>query len=78
MWFVRFLKSMPGRALRVGLGLSLIAYGGTHASLLGLVLMMVGMVPAVTGLAGICLIEEVIRSTRTSHLPVGQRREHHA
>ena len=78
MWFVRFMKSMPGRALRVALGLSLIAYGGTHASLFGLVLMMAGMVPAVTGLAGISLIEEVIRSRPTSHLPVGRPREHRA
>ena len=72
MRFVTFLKSMPGRALRVALGLGLIAYGATHPSLLGLVLMMVGIVPAVTGLAGICLIEEVIRSRRTWNLPAGR------
>jgi hypothetical protein len=78
MRFVRFMRSFRGRALRVAVGLWLVAYGATHPSLLGLVLMMVGMVPAVTGLAGICLIEEVIKSRRTSHLPAGRPREHHA
>ena len=78
MWFVSFMQSVPGRALRVALGLSLIAYGGTHASLFGLVLTMAGMVPTVTGLAGICLIEEVMKSRRTSHLQAGQVREHSA
>jgi len=51
----RFLRSTPGRLLGLGVGLSLIVYGGTHPSLAGLVLMMVGMVPLVTGFAGICL-----------------------
>jgi hypothetical protein len=52
MWFVRFMRSMPGRVLQVATGLALIVYGSTQGSLFGLVLMMVGMVPAVTGLAG--------------------------
>ena len=78
MWFVRFMRSVPGRVLRVAVGLWLIAYGATHASLVGLVLMMVGMVPAVTGLAGICLIEEVIKSRRTWHLPASRPHEHRA
>lgn len=78
MRFVRFMRSVRGRAMRVAVGLWLIAYGATHPSLLGLVLMMVGTVPAVTGLAGICLIEEVIRSRRTRSLPAGRPREHRA
>lgn len=71
----KFLRSMPGRLLRVAVGLSLIVYGGTHPSLLGLVLMMVGMVPTVTGLAGICLLDEVRQSRRTGDLPPGHPRE---
>ena len=59
MVLVNFLRSTPGRVVRVAVGVGLIAYGGTHMSLLGLVLMMIGMVPAVTGLADICLLEEV-------------------
>lgn len=78
MWFVRVMRSVLGSALQVALGLWLVAYGSTHASLFGLVLMMAGMVPAVTGLAGIGLIEEVIKSRRTSHLPAGRPREHSA
>jgi hypothetical protein len=78
MWFVRFMRSMPGRVLWVALGLWLIVYGATHASLFGLVLMMAGMVPAVTGLADISLIEEVIKSRRTRNLPAGRPREHSA
>ena len=38
------------------IGFALIACGSMLASLVGLVLMMVGMVPAVTGLVDICLI----------------------
>ena len=59
MWPRKFLRSTPGRMLRMAFGLSLIVYGGTHPSLLGLVLMMVGMVPTITALAGICLADEV-------------------
>lgn len=77
MWLTSFLRSMPGRVLGVGVGLSLIAYGGTHPSLVGLVLMMVGMVPTVTGLAGICLLEEVTKSRRAKDLPAGHPREGH-
>jgi hypothetical protein len=57
-----FLRSPLGRVARVTVGLALIAYGSTLASLVGLVLMMVGMVPAVTGLVDMCLIGEDTRS----------------
>jgi len=77
MWSSRFLRSTSGRVLRVAAGLSLIVYGGTHPSLLGLVLMMVGMVPAVTGLAGICLLDEVRDRRPSSDLP-GHPRERRA
>jgi hypothetical protein len=78
MWFVQFMRSMPGRALRVVMGLSLIVYGSTQGSLVGLVLMMVGMVPAVTGLANISLIEEVIKTRRASRLSTVRPRERRA
>jgi hypothetical protein len=68
MWFVRFMRSMTGRLLRVAVGLSLVAYGSTQASLVGLVLMMIGMVPAVTGVASICLLEEVLDGKNGSDL----------
>lgn len=64
MVFLYFLRSTPGRLLRIGIGFGLIFYGATHPTLAGLVLMMVGVVPAVTGLAGICLLEEVLKSRR--------------
>ena len=78
MWVVRFLRSMPGRVLRVALGLWLIAYGTTHASLLGLVLMMVGIVPAVTGVAGICLLEELLKGMSAHRPQAGDPHERHA
>jgi hypothetical protein len=78
MGFIRFRRFVPGRLLRVALGVWLIAFGATHESLFGLVLMMAGMVPAVTGLAGISLIEEVMKSRRTSHPPAGRPRERSA
>jgi hypothetical protein len=62
----------------VALGVWLIAFGATHPSLFGLVLMMVGIVPAVTGFAGISLIEEVMKGRRAPGLPAGRPREHRA
>jgi len=64
MWSTSFMRSIPGRVLRVAAGFWLIGYGATHPSLFGLVLMMVGMVPAVTGLAGISLCEDVLARRR--------------
>jgi hypothetical protein len=77
MPFIRFMRSVPGRALEVGIGLCLIVYGSTHASLFGLVLMMAGMVPTVTGLTGGLTGEVVIRK-RASRLPARRPREHGA
>jgi hypothetical protein len=57
------------------MGAWLIGFGATHPSLFGLVLMMVGMVPAVTGFAGISLIEEVMKGRRTRRLPAGRPSE---
>jgi hypothetical protein len=62
MTVIAFLRSPLGRAARVMSGVALIAYGSILASLAGLVLMMVGMVPAVTGLVDMCLIGEAARS----------------
>jgi hypothetical protein len=56
MIVIDFIRSPLGRVTRVTIGFALIAYGSMLASLVGLVLMMVGMVPAVTGLVDICLI----------------------
>jgi hypothetical protein len=72
------LKSTPGRFLRGAVGLWLLVYGLTHASLLGLVLMMVGIVPLVTAVAGICLIGEVLRGTKPQAVQPFPPREHRA
>jgi|SoiMethySBSTD1v2_1073268.scaffolds.fasta_scaffold291353_2 DUF2892 family protein len=57
MSVIAFLKSPLGRAIRVTIGFALIVYGSILArSLAGLVLMMVGMVPAVTGFVDMCLM----------------------
>jgi len=71
MWSTNFLRSTPGLLVRLAAGLSLIVYGATHPSLLGLVLMMVGMVPAVTGLAGICLLDEIHQGRSARDLAAG-------
>jgi hypothetical protein len=49
---ITFVRSTVGRVVRVAIGVALIAYGVTHPSLAGLVLMMAGMVPLVTGIGG--------------------------
>ena len=61
MTVIDFLRSPLGRVARVMIGIALIAYGTILASLVGLVLMMVGMVPAVTGLVDMCLLGERAR-----------------
>lgn len=68
MTFITFLQSTPGRMGRAAVGLALIGYGAMYPSLVGLVLMMAGIVPAVTAVAGVCLIEEVVKS-RPARLP---------
>ena len=75
---IAFLKSTAGRVLRGAAGLWLVVYGLTHASLLGLVLMMVGIVPLVTAVAGICLIDEVLRGTKPHAAQPFPPREHRA
>jgi len=61
MSFIEFMRSTPGRFVRVVLGVGLILYGALKASVLGLVLMMIGIVPAVTGIAGVCLFDAFVR-----------------
>ena len=72
MRFIGFMRSVPGCLLRVALGVWLIGLGATHPSLFGLVLMMVGVVPTVTGFAGISLLEEVMKGRRAHRLPAGR------
>ena len=78
MRFIGFMRSMPGRLLRVALGVWLIGFGATHPSLFGLVLMMVGVVPIVTGFAGISLLEAVIEGRRARRPPAGRPSERRA
>ena len=67
MWFVTFMRSGPGRITRAMFGVWLILHGALSASLTGVALMMVGVVPAVTGIAGICLIDEFMKANRRAH-----------
>lgn len=78
MAFIRFLRSVPGRVLRVVIGLLVVTYGATQASMVGLIMMIVGMVPAVTALAGVCLIEEVVMALRSHYVPPSHVGEHRA
>lgn len=78
MWVITFMRSTPGRVVKVAAGLWLMAYGVTHASLLGLVLMMVGVVPLVTGVAGICLLDEFVKARGSHGSPASRPHEHRA
>lgn len=55
---INFLRSIPGRMLKVGFGLALFTEGTALATLEGLVMMMAGVVLVVTGVAGVSLVEE--------------------
>ena len=66
------LQSVPGRLLRVALGVWLVGFGTSHPSLVSLVLMIVGVVLAVAGFAGISLLEEVMKGWHARHLSAGR------
>lgn len=66
---------MPVRVMKIVGGFALVIYGVTHPSLGGLVMMMLGMVPFVTGLAGVCLVEELVKGME-AHRP--RPRERHS
>jgi hypothetical protein len=67
MTFIRFLQSPAGRIVRIAIGFALLWYGARNESLIGLMLMMLGLVPVVTGVLGVCLLEELTREYRESH-----------
>lgn len=64
MWLIRFMRSTPGRITKAVIGVWLMLLGALSGTLAGLVLVMVGIVPAVTGIAGICLIDEIGKAQR--------------
>jgi hypothetical protein len=70
MRFLRFMSTRPGRVIRVGMGVAIIAAGVLAGGGLGLVLMLVGLLPIVTGAAGVCpispLVGEPFRACSTS------------
>lgn len=78
MAVISFLRSRPGRVLKVGGGLWLLIYGAMQASLLGVLLMMAGVVPLVTGLAGICLFDVLLNTKPLRGGPDPRPHEHHA
>lgn len=59
MAILTFLKTGTGRALRVALGSVLVAVGIQDETLLGTLLVMVGLMPIVSGVANICLMEDL-------------------
>ncbi len=71
--FVHFMQSAAGRLLRIVAGIALIALGlvviqGTG----GTIVAVVGVVPLVAGLAGVCLIGALFGYTLTGQ-PRGHR-----
>jgi hypothetical protein len=66
MTFISFMHAPAGRVLRVAIGASLLWYGAGDESLFGLMVMMLGLVPVVTGIAGVCLLDEIVREYRES------------
>jgi len=55
--FVAFMQSMTGRILRIVVGVALIAIGLLVVKdVWGIVLAVIGLVPLIAGLAGVCLV----------------------
>jgi hypothetical protein len=60
--FARLMASPGGRAIRIVAGVALVAWGWSHhASVTGLVVMVVGLAPLLAGVFNVCLIAPVIR-----------------
>ena len=58
MRFRKFCASTPGRVLQVLAGGDLVWFGATDHTLIGLVTMMIGLVPVVTGLTNLWLLDD--------------------
>ena len=71
MWFLTFMQSPAGRVLRVVVGASLFLYGMFLASLAGLMLMLVGMFVAMSGIVGGCPMATMIRRACAVHAHAG-------
>ena len=67
MWFVTVVCSRAGRVLKAVIGVWLLMEGMTRATLGGLVMTMTGVALAVTGLAGVCLVEDAISGWAARH-----------
>jgi hypothetical protein len=73
MTLIGFMHTPAGRVFRVAIGASLLWYGAGDESLIGLMLMMLGLVPVVTGVIGVCLLDESLREYRKSRARRGNR-----
>lgn len=62
MRIVRLMNSPGGRMARVLAGVALIAAGWVSGGAGGMVLAVVGLVPLVAGVAGICLAAPLLRA----------------
>jgi Inner membrane protein YgaP-like, transmembrane domain len=63
MAFARWMNGTAGRTARVIAGAALIALGALVGGAGGLTLAIVGLVPLVAGLAGVCLIAPLLRTS---------------
>ena len=72
--FACFMASATGRALRVILGLALIAFGWTKAGTTTVVvLMIVGLIPLLAGVFNVCLIAPIIGAPFSGRAALGTK-----
>jgi hypothetical protein len=56
-----FINSRAGRVMRLALGVGLVGYGFTQrANQTGLILMVIGLIPLLTGTFDVCLISGLL------------------
>lgn len=67
MRFVRWMNGATGRAARVAAGATLIVVGMFLGGVAGVVVAVVGLVPLVAGLTGVCLIAPLIHGSPRAH-----------
>lgn len=71
MTLVRFMSTTYGRALRIALGIALVAFGYLAGGTAGVVIAVVGIVPVAAGALNVCLFAPLFGAPLSGRTPVG-------
>lgn len=61
--FITFMQSGVGRVARSAIGVALIALGISQQGFAGSILVIIGLIPLIAGIAGVCLFAPLVGYT---------------